>query len=53
MAWPYVLKMHGCLICSGMGTFGMSYGMELLNKGLVQWELDVWDESGGYGIRNM
>ena len=33
--------------------FCMSYGMELLNGGLVKWKLDVWDESGGYGMRNM
>jgi len=29
------------------------YGMELLVGGVLAWELDVWDKSGGYGIRNM
>jgi len=33
--------------------FGMSYGMEFLNGGMVKWEFDVWWKYGGYGMRNM
>jgi len=33
--------------------FGLIYGMILLVDGVVMWELDVWDKSGGYGMRNM
>jgi len=35
------------------GMFGLMYGLELLDGGIVAWELDVWDKGGGYGMRNM
>jgi len=40
-------------ICTKIGMFGMSYGMELLVGGVITWELGVWDKSGDYGMRNM
>jgi len=33
--------------------FELIYGRILLVGGVVIWELDAWDESGGYGMRNM
>jgi len=33
--------------------FGLIYGMILLAGGVVTWELDAWDKSGGYGMMNM
>jgi len=35
------------------GMFGLMYDLELLDGGIVAWELDVWDKGGGYGMRNM
>jgi len=29
------------------------YGIKLLVGGVVAWELDAWDKSDGYGMRNM
>jgi len=50
MSW---ICMVAWFVCTGIGMFGMSYGIELLNSGMVKWELDVWSKNGGYGMRNM
>ena len=47
---------HACVIWfvwTESGMLGLIYGMELLVGGVVAWELDVWDKSCGYGMRNM
>jgi len=33
--------------------FGMSNDMEFLRYGWVKWELNVWDERGGWDMINM
>jgi len=41
------------IVWTESSMLGLIYGMELLDGGIVAWELDVWDKSGGYGMRNM
>jgi len=41
------------VICTGIGMFGMSNDMEFLRYGWVKWELNVWDERGGWDMINM
>ena len=47
---------HACVIWfvwTASGMLELIYGMELLVGCVVAWELDVYDKSGGYSMRNM
>ena len=47
---------HTCVIgfvWNESGVLTLIYGLELLDGGIVAWELDVWDKGVGYGVRDM